>query len=620
MLPIEPVRRTMMNALLAILGGVFLLLPSVYSPQFIEPTQATKFIFFGNGIAIVFLLMACYTLYGSRQLGISLSVLDIVLLIILLYIAVNRYYLHPLHGFSQRWMELAGLAICYIVLRRLPATTYTWLLLAISAGGVLQVLSGVLQLLGILDSRNTYFPMTGNFFNPGGYAGYLALVAVVSFGLYLHRGTLQASWREGGSVNRFAVLLITRLPLTALVGCAIVLPCLRSRAAFLALAAGMGGVWLIYRNRDHHRLAGLSLKRFVMAVVLLAGVGYAFYLLKRNSADGRMLIYQVSARLVQEHPVIGVGIDRFKAYYMDAQAHWFEQQGDAASDVAQLADNTFYAFNEPLQFAVENGGIGLLLVAAAIFFFWRYPSGQSYTPIRTVAYGVLQASLFFALFTYSSDNLAMKYIIVFALAILSGTGSKVLVDIHFSLDKGRMVVMPVLSLFAVLLVYVYGNMVNSTRKSFAGWRQAEEAYVRELYGESNRQFEAVYPQLCTNGEFLMQYGKSLAMMENYQQALTVLTQAKQYLYSSVIETAIGDCEKKLGNYAAAEQSYLKAMNMIPNRFYPLYLLMTLYQETGETKKAVVMARTIKRKKVKVPSKAISEIKDFADNIIKTRDQ
>ncbi|NLR80374.1 O-antigen ligase family protein [Chitinophaga eiseniae] len=620
MLPVEPIRRTIVNALLALLAGVFLLLPSVYSAEFIEPTQATKFIFFSDGVIIVFLLLACYTLYGSKQLSISLSVLDIGLLIILLYITVNRYYLHPLHGFSQRWLELIGLAICYLVLRRLPATMYTWLLLAISAGGMLQVLAGVLQLLGVLDSRNTYFPMTGNFFNPGGYAGYLALVAVVSFGLYLHRTTLQVSEREGSSMNRFMMLLITWLPLTALVGCAIVLPCLRSRAAFLALAAGIGGVWWLYRNRDNHKPAGLSIKHFVMAVLLLVGLGYSFYLLKRNSADGRMLIYQVSATLVKEHPVIGVGIDRFKAYYMDAQARWFEQQGDAASDAAQLADNTFYAFNEPLQFVVENGGIGLLLVVAVIFFFWRYPSGQSYTPIRTVAYGVLLASLCFALFTYSSDNLAMKYIIVFALAILSGTGSKVLLHIRFPLDKGRMVVLPVLSLLTLLLVYAYGNVINSARKSLAGWGQAQKAYVREMYRESNQYFEAVYPGLCTNGEFLMQYGKSLAMTENYQQALAVLTQARQYQCSSVIEAAVGDCEKKAGNYAAAEQSYLKAMNMIPNRFYPLYLLMTLYQENGETTKAMMMARTIKAKKVKVPSKAILEIKGFADNIIKARDQ
>ncbi|NLR62580.1 hypothetical protein HGH93_31095 [Chitinophaga polysaccharea] len=608
-----------MNVLLAVLGIVFLLLPSVYSTQFIEPTQTTKFIFFSKSIAIVFLLLACYTLCANKQFSISLSVLDIGLVIVLLYISVNRYYLHPLHGFSQRWLELTGLAICYVVLRRLPVRMYTWLLLAIIAGGVLQVLSGILQLLGILESRNTYFPMTGNFFNPGGYAGYLALVAVVSFGLYLHRNTLQVSG-EGRSVNRFVVWLTTWLPLTALIGCAIVLPCLRSRSAFLALAAGIGGVWWLYRNRNNQRAAAWPLRRIVIAAVLLAGLGYTFYLLKRHSADGRVLIYQVSATLVKEHAVIGVGMDRFKAYYMEAQAHWFEQQGDAASDAAQLADNTFYAFNEPLQFVVENGGIGLLLVAAVIFFFWRYPAGQSYMPVRTTAYGILPASLCFALFTYSSDNLAMKYIIVFALAILSGTDSKVFVDVSLPLDRRRLAVLPVLSLLALLLVYVYGNMINSARKSFAGWGMAQNAYVREMYGESNRYFEAVYPELCTNGEFLMQYGKSLAMTENYRQALAVLTQARQYQRSSVIETAIGDCEKKAGNYAAAEESYLKAMNMIPNRFYPLYLLMTLYQENGKTTKAMMMARTIKAKRVKVPSKAILEIKGFADNIIKSGDQ
>ena len=75
-------------------------------------------------------------------------------------------------------------------------------------------------------------------------------------------------------------------------------------------------------------------------------------------------------------------------------------------------------------------------------------------------------------------------------------------------------------------------------------------------------------------------------------------------------------KKKLGNYSDAERSYLNAMYMIPNRFYPLYLLMTLYNETGQKTKALKTAQDIKNKKIKIPSKAIYEIKGIADNLIK----
>lgn len=614
MLLIVP-RRPVMNAILVMLGSIFLLLPSVYSHHFIDPTQTTKFIFFSYAIIIAAVLLVCYTLYAGSQLSISLSVIDVLLLVLLVYIVINRYYIHPVHGFSMRFMELIGLSICYVVLRRLPATIYPYLLLAIIAGGFLQVLNGVLQLTGILDSRNTYFPVTGNFFNPGGYAGYMMLVAVASLGVYLNRNILLT-----GSTSRFTRLLMTYLPLLCFIGCIIILPGLRSRSAFLGVAAGLGLVWLMYKKRDNNMLAALSPTRIAVTAGLLLCFLYSFYLFKKDSADGRLLIYKISTTLIKEQPLSGVGFDRFKAYYMDGQARWFEQHGPEGNEAAQLADNTFYAFNEPLQFIVENGLLGLILITAAIMICLRSRSGGPYMPVRSIAYALLLACVCFTMFTYMSDNLAMKCIAVFALAVLSQTGSKELVNICLPLHRGRPVVLPFLSLLTLFFIYRTVNAIDGIRKSFAGWGLAQEAYLKGLYQESNQHFEAAYPRLRTNGEFLMQYGKSLAMADKHHQALDILKQARLYLSSSVIETAIGDCERKTGNYPAAEKSYLTAMYMIPNRFYPLYLLMTLYNDQGEKSKALIIARSIKTKKVKVPSKAVYEIKSYADNLIKERDK
>lgn len=57
--------------------------------------------------------------------------------------------------------------------------------------------------------------------------------------------------------------------------------------------------------------------------------------------------------------------------------------------------------------------------------------------------------------------------------------------------------------------------------------------------------------------------------------------------------------------------------MVPSRFYPLYLLVKLYDENGEKNKAVVLARDILKKEVKVSSTAIKEIKAEMRNIIDT---
>ena len=43
--------------------------------------------------------------------------------------------------------------------------------------------------------------------------------------------------------------------------------------------------------------------------------------------------------------------------------------------------------------------------------------------------------------------------------------------------------------------------------------------------------------------------------------------------------------KEMGNYRKAENMYIRALQIVPNRHYPLYLLMKLYKDNGQTEKA-----------------------------------
>lgn len=65
----------------------------------------------------------------------------------------------------------------------------------------------------------------------------------------------------------------------------------------------------------------------------------------------------------------------------------------------------------------------------------------------------------------------------------------------------------------------------------------------------------------------------------------------------------------------AEQAYLHAWHMAPAKFYPLYLLAKLYDETGQKEKAVEMANKVMEKEVKIESTAIREIQEEMKKII-----
>lgn len=55
--------------------------------------------------------------------------------------------------------------------------------------------------------------------------------------------------------------------------------------------------------------------------------------------------------------------------------------------------------------------------------------------------------------------------------------------------------------------------------------------------------------------------------------------------------------------------------MVPHKFYPGYLLVKLYDETGQFDRAVYLARDLLDKKIKVPSRAIEEMKEELEKII-----
>jgi O-antigen polymerase len=47
--------------------------------------------------------------------------------------------------------------------------------------------------------------------------------------------------------------------------------------------------------------------------IILAGSMAAIYSLKKDSTDGRILIWKFTALIIQEQPVFGLGFDRFRA-------------------------------------------------------------------------------------------------------------------------------------------------------------------------------------------------------------------------------------------------------------------------------------------------------------------
>ena len=349
--------------------------------------------------------------------------------------------------------------------------------------------------------------------------------------------------------------------------------------------------------------------------LLVLALGTGFFLVKKDSASGRVLIWKVALRTTMEQSLTGHGFNTAQATLGPGQAAYFAA-GKGNVNERMLAGSVRWAFNEFLQTASETGLVGLFLflLVTGYALFYRFPSSmpRNYYLAIGAARASLAGILVFGCFSYPFYSLPATLLFFFSLAVLSAIRT-----IHFNAAKEACHITGQIPVFlaSLLLVVFYVEQVPKQRHAYWLWDEADQLYQTGAYPEANASFAGAYPVLSCNGLFLQQYAKSLSMEEKYPEAIALLNQSTGYYQDEVTGIILGNCYQELGEYDKAEKQYRLAANMVPHKFYPLYLLAKLYNESGETEKATAIAKEILNKKIKVPSKAIEEIKAEMQQLI-----
>ena len=109
-----------------------------------------------------------------------------------------------------------------------------WLLIAL---GTAEALYGFGQLMGLWPSGHSLYRLTGSFYNPGPYMGYLALSLPLCLHEWMRPAQGFARWRQRAAMTAAALILC-------------LLPAGMSRAAWAAATAAAGYVlWMHHRKR-----------------------------------------------------------------------------------------------------------------------------------------------------------------------------------------------------------------------------------------------------------------------------------------------------------------------------------------------------------------------------------
>ena len=385
----------------------------------------------------------------------------------------------------------------YYMIGKLKYTIGDYVGFCILFWGIAEAVYGGLQLYGLADSNHSLYNITGSFRNPGPYAGFLAVILPVALYLALSSRMRNKCLRQGTVALCWVYVFL----------CATLLPATLSRAAWIAACVGSGIVLCaryrlrarcILYFRRHRRRAWAWLSA---ACLLLALAGMGAYYLKKDSADGRLLMWKVTFRVVADAPYTGTGPGRFAGAYGEAQAAYFAS-GKGTVQEKHVAGSPEYAFNEFLGIAAERGFPFLVYCLVLLVLAFRCAGRGRQWGIA----GGLAAFLAFSCFSYPLS--VWQHRLLFLVLVLLAFGSWS----PRGKWQGWLWHSSLWAVFA-LIVLAGARQAREKRQAEERWQEEQTYYQMEIYEgtvDNYRRLYEEFPVLQQDPRFLFEYGQCLS--------------------------------------------------------------------------------------------------------------
>ena len=482
---------------------------------------------------------------------------------------------------------------------RIVSESVQWVLMGF---GAMEALHGLGQIAGIYPSNHSLFVLTGTFYNPGPYSGYLAAVLPIA----LHRMLVSNGKKDRLSVVQYYFSMCVLL----LIGC--VLPAGMSRAAWLASLISCGYVLLrVYHVKVK---SFVSKHRYAVSGVLIVGalLASSAYFMKRDSADGRLLIWKITSQAIASSPWGEENGRTFSAIYGDAQERYFTNCEYSESE-AWVAGTPDFAFNEFLQIAVEHGIWVSVLFVTVLFVLLKIAGSRKHLVGMG---GCLVSLMVFACFSYPLHIPAIVSVWLLTLMVLCGEG---LIMIKRKRNAVA-VLLPVVVAGLIASVNMYGIYSERTR-AVREWMPVIVLYHSGAFNAAAEEYGKLYDKMSWNKDFSFEYGRALYNSESYGKAEEVLLKAMTVSGDPMILNVLGRNAQENGEYKKAEKYLLRSTHRLPERIYPHYLLVKLYAEPEffDRIKFVSEAEYVLNAKPKVNSTAIREIKQEVNKILRDKE-
>ena len=358
---------------------------------------------------------------------------------------------------------------------------------------------------------------------------------------------------QNKSGGKWSVKALVILSSVSCALCIIVLPATMSRAAWFAL-----GVTALVFGLKELSLADWIRKHKAVATIatitmLIVMTGVFF--MKKDSAIGRLHIWHMELRAITEKPLTGHGKGSVLGVYGDTQAEYFAEK-ERPEIITKVAGCPEYAFNEYLKIGVEYGipaMLGVILVLILLI--------AILLKLRSsLAYGLITFCVF-AFFSYPLEA------------------------IHIKSDAEN------------------------------DWDSIRYLSSMELYEDAVEEYAPLCDALNGNYRFLYDYGYALYKCGRHRESIVVLKEGAAMSSDPMFYNIIGRNYEAMGLYQEAESAYLHAHYMVPQRLYPLTLLMRMHIRLGNNSEALRYGTMILGKHINERNRTMLRLKADAKHCV-----
>ena len=465
--------------------------------------------------------------------------------------------------------------------------------------GLIHVFCVFAQWLGLMEPENSLYPVTGACDNPNVTAMYLAGCVP----LIVHR--LRSSDRKVA----YVVFLVLAL-------FAVVL--LRCRTAYIGLAVETA-VFFLFSSKDS-RIKGFSLLKnsegdnpkihssigkVFLAVVALLVVSVAavrMYQMKRDSADGRLLVWKVSASMIAEHPM-GCGYGLFPKHYNLQQAEYFHEEHGTETE-RRNASFVYMAYNDFLEHGVEGGVIGMLFLIG----FYVLIIKDSPLPSKggRCLSAVLSAFAVMSLVNFVVAGIQTWLLVVCCAAVVAA-GSSGKYDEPEEVSSGHSLLLQRLVSVA-LVVFVLMLSVITGRMTYAQYhlgRIEERMSAGEAVSDSV--FAGFENNIYSSEAFWRMRAHGLMRTGDYGHATLCIDNAMRYTTAPQLCYMAHRCLSELGREADGIGYINEVYHTQPTLLLPKLILMRFNDSMGDTITAMKYANEIVNSDAKVNDRKTAAI-------------